>query len=65
MEKPINQYPDGTEVLWMAHYRQDPNGGDMDGMAVKLSGKLEGVAVEAQKIAVEYNMILQCLRRRY
>lgn len=65
MEEKINQYPSGTDKLWMAHYRTTPESGDMDGMAVKLSGTLEEVAIEAQKIAVKENAILQCLRRRY
>jgi hypothetical protein len=60
-----NQYPSGTELLWMAHYRKNSNEGDMNGMTVKLSGTLEEAGVKAQKIAIEYNVILQCLRRRY
>jgi len=65
MDEKIDQYPSGTDVLWMAHYRTTPESGDMDGMAVKLSGTLEEVAVQAQEIAVKENAILQCLRRRY
>ena len=33
----LNQYPDGTDLLWMAHYRKDPNVGLMDGCAAKIS----------------------------
>lgn len=62
---PLHQYPNGTDVLWMAHYRKDPFGGDMDGTAIKLSGTLEEAAKEAQKFAEKENLILQCLRRRY
>ena len=32
------QYPAGTDLLWMAHYRKDPDGGDMDGPSRKLDG---------------------------
>jgi hypothetical protein len=64
-DKKIEQYPHCTELLWMAHYRKNPDGGDMDGMAIKLSGTLEEVCVIAQQKAMEYNKILQCIRRRY
>lgn len=61
----MEQYPRGTDVLWMAHYRKEPDGGDMDGSAVKLSGTAEEAMEEAQGIAKKCDMILQCLRRRY
>lgn len=63
----LEQYPEGTEVLWMAHYRDrnNPDSGAMDGPKLKISGTLEEAAVEAQEFAVQENLILQCLRRRY
>jgi hypothetical protein len=61
----FSQYPRGTELLWMAHYRKDWLGGDMDGHSEKLSGTLEEAAKQAQDIAERDNLILQCLRRRY
>jgi hypothetical protein len=61
----IEQYPEGTDLLWMAHYRKDPNVGDMDGFSSKISGTAEEAMVKAQQIAVKENAILQCLRRRY
>lgn len=64
-EIPLNQYPHGHEDLWMAHYRKNPDSGDMDGPCSKLSGTLEEAAIKAQEIAVRDNLILQCLRRRY
>lgn len=65
MSNPIDQYPLGTDKLWMAHYRSHPDSGDMDGQTRKIDGPLESAAVEAQKFAEENNLILQCLRRRY
>ena len=59
------QYPEGTDLLWMAHYRKDPDGGDMDGPVYKLSGTFQQAAEEANRIAVTKGLILQCLRRRY
>lgn len=61
----LNQYPKGTDLLWMAHYRKDPNGGDVDGPHAKLSGTLVEAAKEAQDIAEREGYVLQCLRRRY
>jgi hypothetical protein len=61
----MEQYPNGTELLWMAHYRRDPDGGDMDGASAKISGTAEEAMKEAQQIAEKENLILQCLRRRY
>jgi len=61
----IEQYPSGDDRLWMAHYRKEPDGGDMEGPTSKISGTLEEAAVEAQAEAVENGWILQCLRRRY
>lgn len=61
----VDQYPKGTDLLWMAYYRRDPNVGLMDGPAAKLDGTLEEAAAEAQKIAEEEGWVLQCLRRRY
>lgn len=62
---PINQYPLGTDLLWMATYRADPKVGAMDGFCMKICGTLGEAAVEAQKIAVRENAILQCLNRRF
>ncbi len=64
-EEDRSQYPEGTDLLWMAHYRKDPDSGDMDGPVYKMSGTLQEAAEEAQKIAVRDGLILQCLRRRY
>ena len=64
-DKAKEQYPKGTIRLWMAHMRKDPDGGDMDGAAFKLSGTLQEAAAEAQQIAEREGYILQCLRRRY
>lgn len=64
MEKPYTD-SDGTELLWMAHYRKDPKGGDMNGGSLKLSGTAEEAMKQAQDHAVKTNQILQCLRRRY
>jgi len=61
----IDQYPSGTDVLWMAHYMKTPHSGDMEGQTAKISGTLEEAAIEAQRIAIEDGCILQCLRRRY
>lgn len=61
----VNQYPEGTDLLWMAHYRSEPSKGDMAGPSAKLSGTLEKAARRAQEIAVIEGYILQCLRRRY
>lgn len=61
----IEQYPKGTERLWKATYRADKDVGLMDGCTVKLSGTMAEAAAEAQRIAEEENMILQCLSRRY
>ena len=59
------QYPHGTSLLWMAHYRDDPDGGDMDGPSRKISGTAVEAMVEAQAVAEREGFILQCLRRRY
>ena len=61
----VEQYKDGTEVLWMAHYRKDPEIGDMNGATLKISGTTIEAAQKAQDYAEENNLILQCLRRRY
>jgi len=61
----LPQYPKGTELLWMAHYRKDPDSGDMDGVAIKLSGTAEQAMLEAQEYAEDEDIILQCIRRRY
>lgn len=62
-----NQYLHGTDVLWMAHYRDEnnPESGAMDGMKLKISGEMVEAAIVAQKHADEHGLILQCLRRRY
>lgn len=60
-----NLYPKGTDLLWMAHFRKDPDGGDMDGGTLKISGTLIDAAHEAEEHARETGQILQCLRRRY
>lgn len=59
------QYPHGTDLLWMAHYRREPDGGDMEGPTLKLSGTIEEAAAHAQEHAVENKSILQCLKRRF
>ena len=64
-EKKPEQYPSGTDVLWMAHYRPSPDVGTMDGPKAKCSGTLEEAAKKAQEIAEKHGWILQCLRRRY
>lgn len=61
----IPQYPLGNDLLWMAHYRKNSTKGDMTGPTMKLSGTLEQASIDAQRIAIENNWILQCLRRRY
>lgn len=59
------QYPEGTDLLWMANYRKDPDGGDTNGPSYKLSGTFQQAAEEANMIAVTKGLTLQCLRRRY
>jgi hypothetical protein len=61
----LNQYPNGTDLLWMASFRSSPGSGDMDGISRKLSGTLEEAAEEVQRLAVEEGLILQCLWRRF
>ena len=61
----IEQYPRGKELLWMAHFRSEPDKGDMDGGRLKISGTLEEAAKKAQRFAEEHDLIVQCLRRRY
>ena len=65
MTSNINQYPLGSDLLWMAHYRKNSNGGDCDGPYLKISGTIEEACIVAQKYAIRHNLILQCLRRRY
>lgn len=60
-----SNYPLGTDDLWYAHFRRDPEGGDMDGTAIKLEGTLIDAAIQAEEIGRRENLILQCLRRRY
>lgn len=62
---PLNQYPNGTDLLWMAHYRSSPEKGDMDGGKLKIDGTAEEAMAYAQRHAEESGQILQCLRRRY
>ena len=52
------QYPEGTELLWMAHYRKDAGGGDMDGPSLKISGIAMDAMKEAQSYAEEQGLIL-------
>lgn len=52
------QYPGGTEVLWMAHYRKDPDGGDTEGPSLKISGEAVAAMAEAQRIAEKEGWIL-------
>lgn len=59
------QYPRGTELLWMAHYRSEPDNGDIDGETRKISGIIQEAAAEAQKYAEDNGLVLQCLRRRF
>ena len=65
------QYPEGTELLWMVHFMpQDKEGniiawGSMDGHTLKLSGTIEEASQEAARQAKELNMVIQCIRRRY
>jgi hypothetical protein len=61
----IPQYPNGTDLLWMANYRRYPDDGDTDGPSYKLSGTFQQAAEEAHRIAVRKGLILQSLRRRY
>ena len=61
----VEQYPSGTDDLWMAHYRSNPDGGDMNGPSYTLDGTLQEACAEAQRIAEREGLILQCLRRRY
>ncbi len=61
----MNQYPEGNDLLWNAVYRKNPDIGAMDGQVIKLSGTLEEAAKEAQQFAEKWNLILQCLHRRY
>lgn len=61
----VEQYPLGTDVLWMAHFRDEPDGGDMDGVSMKCSGTLQEACEKPQQYAEEEGIILQCIRRRY
>lgn len=61
----FNQYPEGTDRLWMAHYRKNPDSGDVDGETLKIDGTLLDASRIADEYAKDNNIILQCLRRRY
>jgi len=64
--EPINQYPDGTTLLWKAHYRRDQNNGNLDDcITLKFCGTTVEAATVAQEYAEKHNYILQCLSRRY
>lgn len=64
MEK-LNQYKDGTTLLWMANYRSHPDKGDVVGPYLKIDGTTVEAAIIAQQFAETNNLILQCLKRRY
>ena len=57
------QYPDGTDLLWMAYYI-DPETGEEVG-ATKHSGTIEEAAAEAIRLAEEDGTLLWSIRRRY
>jgi hypothetical protein len=59
------QYPLGTDLLFMAHYRSERHTGDMNGADSKLSGTFEEAVAEAQTIAIKEGFVVQCIRRRY
>ena len=60
-----SQYPEGTDLLWVANYRSSPEKGDMNGGSIKISGDAVSAMIEAQKIAEKEGLILQCLNRRF
>lgn len=64
-DTPIDQYPRGTDLLWMAHFRKHPDKGDMDGGSLKYDGTFLEAAKEVDKYCIEHNVVLQCLRRRF